>query len=264
MNASIEKYSDSKVAILVVSCDGYRDLWEPFFHCFFKYWPDCPYTVYLGSNTKSYPDDRVQSITVGEDLDYSSNLLAMLDRIKEDWVIFWIEDRVISAPVNTDRISRLLNRAITEKAAFLKLISSHPFAFTNGYDEMGEITPGNKYRVCMTVALWNKQYLQELLLPGESAWEIERNGSVRSSNLPTKFLSISYKTRNNPPITDTHLIIKGRLLRDAKPFLTRENMLKQLKGRVQQTLRSYLYVRLYLLFKGLVAQFTNAFRKQGS
>ena len=37
--------SDS--AILILSCDKFSDLWKPFFDLFWKYWPDCPYNVYL-------------------------------------------------------------------------------------------------------------------------------------------------------------------------------------------------------------------------
>ena len=47
-------------AILVVSFDAYQDLWPVFFQAFFKYWPDCPYRVYLGANTATYVHPRVQ------------------------------------------------------------------------------------------------------------------------------------------------------------------------------------------------------------
>lgn len=42
------------VAVVVASCDAYADLWEPFFRLFRRYWPDCPYPVYLGSNFRTY------------------------------------------------------------------------------------------------------------------------------------------------------------------------------------------------------------------
>ena len=85
------------VTLLVVSCDAYQDLWHPYFHCLFKYWPDCPFPISLGSNSLAYPDSRIKSIQIGPDLDYSSNLLAMLDRIETPWLILWIEDLLLSA-----------------------------------------------------------------------------------------------------------------------------------------------------------------------
>ncbi len=43
-------HTNSELAILVCSCDKYADVWEPFFKLFFKFWPDCPYPIYLLSN----------------------------------------------------------------------------------------------------------------------------------------------------------------------------------------------------------------------
>src|SRR4051812_28550474 len=79
-------------AILVISCDRYADLWPHFFGCFFEYWPDCNYRLFLGTNRLRYEDPRVTTICVGEDRDYSSNLTAMLAEINEEWVIVFVED----------------------------------------------------------------------------------------------------------------------------------------------------------------------------
>ena len=35
------------MCILVVSCDKYADCWTPFSDCMRKFWPYCPYPVYL-------------------------------------------------------------------------------------------------------------------------------------------------------------------------------------------------------------------------
>ena len=78
VNQTIDKINNKNdVTILVVSCDKYKDLWIPFFHCFFKYWSDCPYPVFLASNDLEYSDPRVKTILIGPDKDYSSNLLAI-------------------------------------------------------------------------------------------------------------------------------------------------------------------------------------------
>ncbi len=242
------------VAILVVSCDAYRDLWEPFFRCFFKYWPDCPYPVYLGANSATYSDARVHALTIGPDLDYSSNLIAMLQRIDAPWVILWIEDRVLAERVDTKRLANLVAAAQKQEAGFLKLIASHPYAIPNDpAQEIGEISKGTRYRVCMTVALWNKQVLLRLLRPGETAWQIERQGSERSNDFAEVFLSLSAGIKGNPPLSDVHLIIKGRLVRDARAFLKREGLSDLLKERKMQARGSFLYVRVYLAIKDMIA-----------
>jgi hypothetical protein len=239
---------ETDTAILVVSCDAYQDVWQPFFHCFFKYWPDCPYPLALGANFAAYPDARVAPILIGPDLDYTSNLLKMLDHIQQEWVILWIDDRPPCAPVDTDRLVRLIKLAQSRQAAYLKLISDYPLAFVDAAEGIGEIPKGARYRTSMTVVLWHKPVLLKLLRPGETAWDIERRGSRRSDELEDQFYCLAIGIKQAPPLRNQHLIVKMRLARDARDFLEREGLLPFLEKRLLQTWRSYWYGRTYALF----------------
>lgn len=243
------------VAILVVSCDAYKDLWTPFFRCFFKYWPDCPYPIYLGSNFSEYPDSNVHSILVGVDIDYSSNLIKMLGQIRERWVILWIEDRVLSDPVDTTRLKKLVRLAQVEQAGFLKLIGDHPLTFLRDKNkEFGEIPLEARHRVCMTIGLWDKQTLLRILRPGETAWDIERKGSRRSVTLGEKLLTLNANFWNIPPISYCHLIVKGKIIRDVLPFLYKEDLVDLIQ-RPMQSIRSYWYGRIYNLVLDIFSRF---------
>lgn len=239
---------DNDVALLVVSCDAYQDLWHPYFHCLFKYWPDCPYPIFHGSNFLAYPDLRVKSIKIGPDLDYSSNLLAMLHQIESPWLILWIEDRLLSSPIKTERLTNLIDLAQKHQAGYFKLSASTPWAFTKDKkQEMGPLPKGIKYRATIGLALWNKDVLIRLLRSGESAWEIERNGSLRSNSFVEPFYCLSTNVISNPPISNVHILIKGQLIRDSLPFLRKEGLGDCIPNRQIQSLRSYLYVKMYLL-----------------
>ena len=242
-----------EVSILVVSCDRYADLWEPFFRCFFKYWPDCPYPVYLGTNYRKFDDGRVASLDIGKDISYSDNLLAMLSRVDSPWVILWVEDRFLSHRVCSERISAVIGKAARLGAGYLKLISASPLVNDHmDGEEFGEIPKGAKYRACFTVGLWRKEVLERLLVPGETAWEIERNGSRRSALFPERFLAYGRKFRSEAVIRDRHILMKGSILRDAMPFLLREGLSAQLPGRKVHSLLDYLYCRSYVtLVRGL-------------
>src|SRR5438552_6055487 len=108
MSQSDRALENLDVSILVVSCDAYQDLWGIFFRCLFSYWPDCPFPIYLGSNFRRYPDERVRTIQIGSDVDYSSNLLKMLARIPSEWVVLWIEDRPPASSIETCRVLQLI------------------------------------------------------------------------------------------------------------------------------------------------------------
>lgn len=112
----------ASTALLVVSCDAYQDLWGPFFTLLFRYWPDCPYRVFLGSNDAIYPDRRVAPLAIGEDRNWSSNLLKMLELIPSDGVLLLQEDFLIDRPVQTERITQLIGYAEVKQAACLRLM----------------------------------------------------------------------------------------------------------------------------------------------
>lgn len=239
-----EKPSD--VALLVVSCDRYADLWRPYFHCLFKYWPDCPYPVYLGSNAKSYSDPRVTTLAIGDDRDYSSNLLAMLDRIPQEWVIATVEDRFISGSVDSERLDTAIRAVQAAGGGYLKLIGDSPVSFDpSSNPDVGEIPRGVCYRVSFTVALWKKSVLRSLLKPGESAWDIERQGTRRSYALPEGFYAVTAERRKTPLIANFHSVVKGLWVHSAPGFLRREGLDDCLAARGFLPLHKEIYGALY-------------------
>ena len=236
------------VAILVVSCDAYRDLWRPFFRCFAKYWPDCPYPLHLGSNHATYADPRVTPVPIGPDRDYSSNLRAMLERVRTPWVILWVEDLMLSAPVDGQRLVRLITEAQSKGAASLKLMAHFPYAYPeNGTDEIGVIPSGSRYRVNIGITLFRRDVLLALLEPGRTAWDIEYGGGSDLSNVPGEFYALSSHVRANPPLSFVNTVGRGKWMRNALPFLKREGFGDILAGRPVQPWRPYLYYRAYLI-----------------
>src|SRR5579875_2993140 len=78
-------------AVLVMSCDAYRDLWNPFFTLFRRYWHDCPWPVYLGTNRLQFADEHVTSLAAG-DGPWSERLRFCLQQIEADFVLLLLED----------------------------------------------------------------------------------------------------------------------------------------------------------------------------
>ncbi len=233
------------VAILVPSFDGYEDLWKPFFACFFKYWPDCPYPVFLGSNFNTYDDPRVTPIRIGPDRDYSSNLIAMLSGIRHEWVIVMIEDILLSAPVRTEALQSVIVVAQKMNTGLLQLLPRRfdpnvEFAATRVSNEISEIEAGLPYRVSVNLGLWKRRVLLALLRPGETAWQFERYGSLRTFELASPFLCMSRKYLSAPLFRYVHGVIKGRWTIPAARFLMRENLSHNLSTRPVQRLPSRL------------------------
>jgi hypothetical protein len=224
-------------ALLVVSCDAYRDLWEPFFTLLFRYWADCPFRIYLGSNYATYPDRRVTALTVGEDRDWSSNLLQMLEGIPAGGVLLLQEDFLIDRPVQTERVNRLIGYADEKQAACLRLMPiPGPDAFCADNPEVGEIGKGAAYRVSLQAAWWRKEALAAIAHAGESPWQFEHRGSHRSGALSTPFLSLR-EGIEFPLDYFTTAVFRGYWEPGALDLCRRENIPVDLKSRPVMPLR---------------------------
>jgi hypothetical protein len=47
---SLDLGEENKTAVLMMTCNKYKPLWSPFFQLLRKYWPDCPYKIYMGTD----------------------------------------------------------------------------------------------------------------------------------------------------------------------------------------------------------------------
>lgn len=177
-------------AIVVPSCDAYEDAWLPFFTFFFKYWPDCPFPIYLITDHKIYPDNRVKTIALGQDFGWANNMKLVLDKIPENYFLYFLEDVFLTKKVDTARILRLLDLAKKENISCLRLFPE-PGADKSWRDnkELGLIAKDAPYRVSTMTAIWPKDAFIRLLKPGENAWQFELDGTKRSAEMDELFLS---------------------------------------------------------------------------
>lgn len=232
------------VAFMVVSCDRYADLWDPFFHSLRKYWPDCPYPVYLVTNYKSYDAPGVTVIKVGDDQSYSDNLSAAIKEISEPWVILWLEDIFISAPVDTKRFEGIIAQACAIPVGYLKVSPDLPLSYAKG-QEIGPIPKGVRYRSAIGLSLYKVETLKKLLIPGASAWDLDQ--STMSNELDDPFYALTSKEVRNPPITFINAVIKGKWNWPVIPFLKKEGFSRLIKDRSRLSAKGYLYIKFFLL-----------------
>src|SRR3990170_7152263 len=167
------------VAVLVVSCDHYADLWLPFFHLFKRFWPDCPYSVYLLTNEKDFQFPDVSVIRTGINVSWSDNLKMGLQHIREKYILMIIDDLFLLKPVDTAMVIKICNTFVLLDGNYLRLNPTvRADKKFNKY--FGEVSKGAIYRASTVLSLWKKCILAELLRPGESAWHFEIYGTNRS------------------------------------------------------------------------------------
>ncbi|CAD6491158.1 MAG: hypothetical protein FFODKBPE_00095 [Candidatus Argoarchaeum ethanivorans] len=228
-----DEASANNVAILVTSCDKYQDIWEPFFTLFFRYWQDCPYPVYLGTNRLKYDHGRVKTIAVGDETDWSSDFRSMLEQIPQPYVIVLIEDYLLTQHIDTTMIEELITYMGDKGAGCLRLYPCPgPDLPCSDNPLVGEISKGADYRLSLQAAIWDKQVLLELLREGESAWELEINGSKRTSDLDAPFLSV---IGDSPIPYFCTGVVKGKWVKEAVKLCATEGIKVDLTARSMQT-----------------------------
>jgi hypothetical protein len=184
-------------ALLVLSCDKYSDIWKPFFDFLFKFWSDCPYPVYLGSNEQIFEDARVQTIRAGAPRDWSNDTLSILKQIPERNVIILLEDYFVYAHPDQQLLDRAVRLMEEQNATFMRIACFPSDHFVDyAYDVM-ESNPEfvitrkeARYRVNLQAGIWDKEKLMRLIVPGESPWAFETEGTKRSRETDDVYLGV--------------------------------------------------------------------------
>jgi hypothetical protein len=172
-----------KLAIVVASCDKFSDMWEPLFASFFKYWPDCPYSVFLVANHKPSTHPQVTTLLAGDDISWSTTISKSISQLQGySHILFWIDDAFPTAHVSTQKVQDIFNWMLDNKANFMRL-RPNPRPENWICDGYGALAPLAAYRVSLFATIWKVDTLQKILQEGESAWQFEVNGTERSRTM---------------------------------------------------------------------------------
>jgi hypothetical protein len=186
--------SSAPAVVLVSSFDGFSACWPPFCHGLTKYWPDRPYRAFLVSNYTDSPCPQIQAIKVGPDGGWSSNLLAALAHVSSPFVLYLQEDYWLEEPVNTAALEQYLRLMEAERLDYLRLLAfPKPDRDYPGDERLGILAPDAAYRTSLQAAFWRTEFLRSLLVPGETAWSFEVNGTERSRGRGDTMLSVKAK-----------------------------------------------------------------------
>lgn len=217
-------------AVVVSSFDGFSDLWKPFFTLFFKYWPDCPFSVYLIGNYKKYESSKVQTILVGKDHGWATNMKRALKKIKTPYIIYLQDDYFFQDYINTGYIFNLINYLQKNSRVGCIRLYPSPGPDRNFLNELGlgRIGKRAKYRVSLQASLWRRDIFDKLIVEGENGWEMEIKGSERSRSIDKLFLSVK------KPVIYYHkdtALVKGKWTYDVVKFCKKQGIKLDLKKR---------------------------------
>lgn len=261
------------LAIIVMSCDAFEDVWQAFFTLFDRYWADCPFPKYFCTDTKPAKQTGFIDITPGKNLAWSYRLQYALQEIPQKYVLFLQEEFLLLKPADSKRVIEYLALLQKENAATLRIFPSPaPQSSYKDYTNIGLIEPDAPYRVSCQAAIWDKEVLlSEVIKADENIWQFELEGSKRSKNISKPFLSLYIDEAGEPLENGNYpytyfctAISKGRWMRGAVAVCKKEGIQIDFTKRTVETwwieTRRYLYDHApaplqkyvwYLLFKVL-------------
>jgi hypothetical protein len=200
----------STLSILICSTDRYHSLWDLHLDHLEKYWADCPYPIFLG--TDSLQCQRIQTLVCQEEqLSWSSCLCEWLTQIKSEYLLVTLDDFILRNLVSTTAIQHCLDFVAQKDVDCLKLVA-RPKPFYRDSDDplFGRYELSMPYLVSLQASIWKRESLISLVQAGESIWEFEQCGSDRAQkNEQLNFYGV-YKTLFD---YGEHIVDGGKLLR---------------------------------------------------
>lgn len=160
-------------SVIVSSCDAYSDLWPFFFHFFERHWPDAPKPVHLVSNFRRYNCPWVKTLAVGPDKSWGDTILAALEQIPDEFVVFLLDDFFLHTPVPAGWIDSLAAQLDAVKGDFVTLYNPAPVEKpVSGAPLLSKIE-GRMECPGFHASLFRRSYLMELAAARQNIWRTE-------------------------------------------------------------------------------------------
>ena len=159
---------EDKLAMLVLSCDKYSDLWDDFFNLKERFWSDCPYKWYIVTESKDYNREGVSVIKCGNTLNWAGRFRYAVNTINAQYYGIYLEDYFITEKVENAIITDLLDIMERHNVTFLNTADVFGNCIRmrnkNYFKEHLIVIPNDKrYGISTESAIWEKNYLLKKL-----------------------------------------------------------------------------------------------------
>ncbi len=202
--------------VFICSSDSRRDVLDRVIPSVFKHWTDCPYPVYAGLN--SNPGQLPGIVPVLAPVsDWRTELACQLRQLHEQRLIVFLDDFLIEAPVQQERMDELLREFEQQRLSYLRLLPLGR-SLAQRIGEIGRppamdiqsISETRPFFSSLQVAIWERGHLLAMLDAPGSIWDFEHQKLVGARH---------FAIASRPPVRYRHLVEKGRWQPYAKRLL---------------------------------------------
>lgn len=216
-------YKD-KMAMLVLSCDKYCDVWDDFFNLKERFWPECEYQWYIVTESKDYQRERVSTIKCGSELNWAGRFRKAVKECNTPYIGLYLEDYFIQSPIDNVRIKGFVELMEREHVSFLNLgnVFHHILRQPNPEyfaPHLMYIPQHLRYGIDTAAAIWDKDYLLEKLGEGDySAWKFEADRCAEAASEKGLGGLILCDDQLSFNVSEVPVIIQGQIYPEAIKF----------------------------------------------
>lgn len=191
-----------------LTCDKYINSVRVFQHLWRKYTPPWWEVVVVGFAPPSFPLlEGVSFLSIGHEKDYpvgkwSNALLKMIDTVPEEIFCFMLEDYWVTEPVKAREIELLYDYMLSNpRVVKMDLVTDRMYAAgavdRGSWQGMDLILsdPDSAYQMSLMPGFWRKTLWKNYLIPDESPWQVELDGTTRLSLARNDALVMGTKNR---------------------------------------------------------------------
>ena len=202
--------------LIVMTSDKHMPLLLPFSYLFNKYWgPDQAVTVCHYTQPNFLLPENFGYFRIGYQADYpfqkwSDSLIRVLNSIEEETVVIMLEDYWLCREVDRQAVADLNDFAIAEKRILkIDLMSDRLYAASmQDYASLGHLdliksSPSSAYHMSLMTGIWRVDNLLSVLIPNESAHDIEIRGTTR---VREKFEDLLVLGTRQFPVRHPHVV----------------------------------------------------------
>lgn len=163
----------NSLSILVPTPDSYFDVYEVFRKCFKANWNDCPYPLYVVTDTKEYVGVNLLQ-TMKTDSTWHDRVLYALDYIQSEYILLLCDDIFVLRKINNDEIDYIVSDMRKYGILYCGMNNNITGPILHPGSMLVKVRKNQAYGKNLQAGIFKKSYLISLLEGNQkTAYDIE-------------------------------------------------------------------------------------------
>lgn len=205
----------NKCAVIINSCDKNVDLLDNFFYLFHRFWPNCPYQVFLNIERADYKADYVHTIACNQNISWCRRLRKCVEKSETEFVILLLDDFYFEDVVKQDEIDDVISYMDENPSIISFCFDVIPMDnIQSKYGGFFKRKSYGKYRHCLQAGIWRADYLLDVLDIDASPWDFEVTYNFMSYRHKYEFYCVKDRAMKPFIYNSGYLVYKGNFVKE--------------------------------------------------